>query len=238
MPEPFSLRTIVAAAAAGIAAFAHAADKAPETPSAYRLRAENPGAFRLGSPAAAPPAQPAVAAALADKPYAELIDRAAREASLDPALVHALIHVESRHNPAARSPKGALGLMQVLPETAARYGVADATRSVKMNLSVGTRYLRDLMEMFDGRLELVLAAYNAGENAVRRYGHRIPPYRETEHYVPAVLAKYRQWQETSPAVLAKYRQWQETSPAAPGRGRIEYLPGTTFDSTAQPGLRP
>lgn len=93
-----------------------------------------------------------------------------------------------------------------------------------VNLSVGTRYLRDLMDMFDGRLKLVLAAYNAGENAVLRYGHRIPPYRETEHYVPAVLAKYR--------------EWQETSPAAPGRRRIEYLPGTTFDSTVQPGLRP
>ena len=79
-----------------------------------------------------------------------------------------------------------------------------------VNLSVGTRYLRDLMDMFDGRLKLVLAAYNAGENAVLRYGHRIPPYRE----------------------------WQETSPAAPGRRRIEYLPGTTFDSTVQPGLRP
>lgn len=216
-------RFIAAAAAAGIATFAHAADKTPEAPSAYRLRAENPGAFRLATPPAASAAQPASAAALADKPYAEQIDRAAREAALDPALVHAVIHVESRYNSAARSPKGALGLMQVLPETAARYGVADATRSVNVNLRVGTRYLRDLMKMFDGRLDLVLAAYNAGENAVMRHGERIPPYRETQAYVPAVLAKYREWQEP---------------PAPPGLRRIEYLPGTTLESTARPRLRP
>lgn len=225
MPETILLRTIVAAAAAaGIAAFADAADNAPAAPSMYRLRTDNPGAFRLGSPAPAPPAQTAIAAALADKPYAELIDRAAREASLDPALVHALIHVESGYNPAARSPKGALGLMQVLPETAARYGVADTTRSVTANLSAGTRYLRDLMAMFDGRLELALAAYNAGENAVLRHGHRIPPYPETKHYVPAVLAKYR--------------EWQEPAPAPTGPRRIEYLPGTMLDATVPPRPRP
>lgn len=220
MPENTTLRMVIAAAAAGIAAFAHAAEKAPEAPSAYRLRAGNPGAFRLAAPEPAAPARPA----LPDRPYAEQIDRAAREASLDPALVHAVIHVESRYNAAARSPKGALGLMQVLPATAARYGVADATRSVTVNLSVGTRYLRDLISQFDDRLELALAAYNAGENAVLRYGHRIPPYRETQHYVPAVLAKYREWQDPAPAPL--------------GPRRIEYLPGTTLESTVPPRLRP
>jgi len=225
MPQAIAIfGMIVAALAAGTAAPAHAGDKASEAPSAYRLHAGNPGAFRLATPAAEPAAQPTIAAAFADKPYAELIDQAARDAALDPALVHAVIHVESGHNAAARSPKGALGLMQVLPGTAARYGVADTTRSVKANLSAGTRYLRDLMAMFDGRLELVLAAYNAGENAVLRYGHRIPPYPETEHYVPAVLAKYREWQEPAPA------------PAGPRR--IEYLPGTALDSTVQPRPRP
>ena len=82
--------------------------------------------------------------------------------------------------------------------------------------------------MFDGRLELVLAAYNAGENAVLRYGHRIPPYRETEHYVPAVLAKYREWQDPAPAPV----------PVPTGPRRIEYLPGTTLESTVQHRLRP
>jgi soluble lytic murein transglycosylase-like protein len=225
MLENLNIRRVIAVAAAGVAVFAHAADKAPEASSAYRLHAGNPGTFRLAAPAAAPPAQPAIAAALADKPYAELIDRAARDASLDPALVHAVIHVESRYNAAARSPKGALGLMQVLPETAARYGVADPTRSVKANLNVGTRYLRDLMNLFGDRVDLALAAYNAGEQAVLRHGERIPPYRETQSYVPAVLEKYREWREPPPA-----------APAA--RVRIQYLPGTTLESTVQPERRP
>ena len=213
MPQNFTFQKFVAAvAAAGIAALAQAADKTPDIPSTYRLRAENPRAFRLAPPEPAAPARPA----LPDRPYAELIDRAAREVSLDPALVHAVIHVESRYNPAARSPKGALGLMQVLPETAARYGVADVTRSVSVNLSVGTRYLRDLLNLFGERVDLALAAYNAGENAVVRYGERIPPYRETQAYVPAVLEKYREWREPPPA-----------APAA--RPRIQYLPGTVLD---------
>jgi soluble lytic murein transglycosylase-like protein len=220
-PECLTLRKLAAAlAATGICVFAHASEKAAETASTYRLRTENPRAFRLIASEPATPTRPV----LPDQPYAEQIERAAREASLDPALVHAVIHVESHYNPGARSPKGALGLMQVLPETAKRYGVVDATKSVAANLSVGTRYLRDLMDMFDGRLELVLAAYNAGENAVLRYGYRIPPYRETENYVPAVLAKYRQWQQPVPTV--------------PDRRRIEYLPGTTLDATIRPELRP
>ena len=109
-----------------------------------------------------------------------------------------------------------------MPETAARYGIRNPARSIEANLNAGTRYLRDLMQMFDGRLELALAAYNAGENAVLRFGHRIPPYRETQHYVPAVLAKYR--------------EWQDPVPRRPHR--VEYLPGTTLESTVQPGLRP
>ena len=231
MPENITLRRIVAAAAAaaaaaGIAAYAHAAEKAPEAPSAYRLRVENPRAFRLAAPEPPMPSTPA-RSALPDRPYAELIDRAAREASLDPALVHAVIHVESRYNPVARSPKGALGLMQVMPETAARYGVADATRSVTENLSVGTRYLRDLISQFDDRLELALAAYNAGERAVVRYGQRIPPYPETQRYVPAVLEKYREWREPPPVVPA-------TPTAQP---RIQYLAGTVLDPAASAGAR-
>ena len=222
MPQHITLQKFVAAAAAaGIAALAQAADETPDVASAYRLRAENPGAFRLASPEPATPARPA----LPDRPYAELIDRAAREASLDPALVHAVIHVESRYNPAARSPKGALGLMQVMPATAARYGVADTTRSVAVNLRVGTRYLRDLLDLFGDRVDLALAAYNAGENAVVRYGERIPPYRETQAYVPAVLEKYREWRDPPPA-----------APAA--RTRIEYLPGTVLAPATVTDVRP
>lgn len=203
-----------------------AADTNPAA-AGYRLSISDPGAFRLSGTGASERDSreaPAIPPQLADKPFARLIHSAARDAALDPALVHAVIHVESGYNPGARSPKGALGLMQVMPETAARYGVRNPARSVEANLNAGTRYLRDLMAMFDGRLDLVLAAYNAGENAVLRYGYRIPPYRETQHYVPAVLAKYR--------------EWQEPPPASPGRRRIEYLPGTTLESSVPPRLRP
>lgn len=124
-----------------------------------------------------------------------------------------MILVESGYNPAARSPKGAIGLMQVLPETAARYGVPDPAHSPEANLRAGTRYLSDLMQQFAGQLDLVLAAYNAGENAVLRYGHRIPPYQETRVYVPAVSSKYREWREPPPTLPS----------------RFEYPPGTFFD---------
>jgi soluble lytic murein transglycosylase-like protein len=145
-----------------------------------------------------------------------MIDDAAREAALEPALVHAVISVESGYNAAARSPKGAIGLMQVMPETASRYGVRDAARSPQANLKAGTLYLSDLMQLFENRLDLVLAAYNAGENAVLRYGQRIPPYRETQLYVPAVLARYFEWRESLPVAVA----------APP---RIQYMPGTVLD---------
>jgi lysozyme len=180
----------------------------------YRLNVSEPNSLRL---AGLTPAEPAIPPQLADKPYAALISSAARKAALDPALVHAVIFVESRYQAAARSPKGAIGLMQVLPETAARYGVADPAKSPEANVKAGTLYLQDLMQLFDGRLELALAAYNAGENAVLRYGHRVPPYPETQSYVPAVLARYREWRE--PVVT-------------PGPARIEYLPGTRLDLTA------
>lgn len=197
-----------------------AADPVPVATPAYRLTIGGSDAFRLkGSelyvPAPPPVKAPAIPAHLADKPYAVQIDNAARQASLDPALVHAVIYVESRYNPAARSAKGAIGLMQLLPETAARYGVADPARTPDANLRAGTRYLSDLMALFEGRLELALAAYNAGENAVFRHRLRIPPYRETREYVPAVLARYR--------------ELKEPIPAAPSRIGIEYLPGTRLD---------
>jgi soluble lytic murein transglycosylase-like protein len=214
----------VIAVAACSAVAAIAAESTVDAASAYKLRIANPGAFRFSAsepyvPVHEPKREPPVPARLGDKPYTQLIQNAARDAALDPALVHALIYVESRYNPAARSPKGAVGLMQVLPETAARYGVADPARSLEANLRAGTRYLSDLLQIFDSRLDLALAAYNAGEKAVQRHGQRIPPYAETQAYVPAVLAKYREWQEPVRPAPAP----------APGRVRIQYLPGTLFD---------
>ena len=94
-----------------------------------------------------------------------------------PALLHALITVESGYNPNARSPKGAIGLMQLMPETARRYRVTDIWDPDE-NLRAGARYLRDLLVMFDQNLSLALAAYNAGEAAVVQYGNKIPPSRD------------------------------------------------------------
>jgi soluble lytic murein transglycosylase-like protein len=124
-----------------------------------------------------------------------ILDACARH-GVDPHLVQAVIHVESAHQPHARSSKGALGLMQVMPATGARYGVSQPRQLLEpeLNIDVGTRYLRDLHKLFGGRIELVLAAYNAGEGAVARYGNRIPPYSETREYVRRALLMYRQRQ--------------------------------------------
>jgi soluble lytic murein transglycosylase-like protein len=130
--------------------------------------------------------------------FAPLIELNATSNGVDPALVKAVIAAESAFDPAAVSGKGALGLMQVAPETGARYGVAgDKSQSLRdklldpaVNVSVGTRYLRDLLTLFDNDIGLALAAYNAGEDAVRRYRPAIPPFPETQEYVKLVRQFY------------------------------------------------
>ena len=125
--------------------------------------------------------------------YSSQVLAAAKETSVEPALIHAVISVESGYNPAARSYAGAVGLMQLMPQTAERYGVTNRL-DPEQNIRGGARYLRDLKAMFANNLQLVLAAYNAGENAVMKYGKRIPPYRETIAYVPKVMGHYKQLQ--------------------------------------------
>jgi len=125
------------------------------------------------------------------------IHAAARAHDLEPALLMAVISVESRYNPKALSPKGARGLMQLMPDTARRFGVSDAF-DIQQNLDGGARYLRKLMQQFNNNLELVLAAYNAGEQSVLRNGLRIPPYKETQSYVPAVLGQFALLRTTAP----------------------------------------
>lgn len=127
------------------------------------------------------------------KRFAPLVAQAARTYQLDEALLHALISTESGYEPRALSPKGAIGLMQVMPATGKRFGVLNLNDPSK-NIEAGARYLRVLLRQFDNDLQLVLAAYNAGENAVLRHGRRIPPYRETRQYVPRVLALYKKFQ--------------------------------------------
>ena len=125
--------------------------------------------------------------------YAAIIQTASKAYGVEASLVHAVISAESAYNPQAVSKTGAMGLMQLMPETARRYGVQNMMDPTE-NIHGGVRYLRDLMAMFRGRMDLAIAAYNAGENAVIRHGHRIPPYGETKQYVPKVLGFYRNFQ--------------------------------------------
>ena len=120
---------------------------------------------------------------------APLIAQVAREYNLDASLLHAIVTVESGYNPQARSPAGAIGLMQLMPQTAARYAVKNIWDPLE-NLHGGARYLRFLLEMFKNNLDLALAAYNAGEGAVMQAGNKIPNYAETRAYVPSVLTQY------------------------------------------------
>ncbi|MBK1701038.1 lytic transglycosylase [Thiococcus pfennigii] len=118
---------------------------------------------------------------------ADLVRRLAPNYGLDPDLVLAVIETESNFNPSARSPKNAQGLMQLIPATAARFGVED-TWDPEQNIRGGMAYLSWLLKHFDGDVELALAGYNAGEGAVERHGG-VPPYRETRNYVSRIIAR-------------------------------------------------
>ena len=121
----------------------------------------------------------------------ELVEAAAKKYDVDPLLVHSVIQVESGYNPYAVSPKGAQGLMQLMPGTARRFGVSNSF-DVRDNIEGGVRYLKYLSELFPHDPRLAIAAYNAGEGAVWKYNYQIPPYRETEAYVYKVARKYGQ----------------------------------------------
>jgi soluble lytic murein transglycosylase-like protein len=112
---------------------------------------------------------------------------------VDPFLIYCLMSQESSFMSGATSPKGAQGLMQLMPGTAARYGVTNPY-DVAQNIMGGTRYLKDLLKMFNGRVDLALAGYNAGEGAVMKYGYTVPPYNETRNYVRLILKRYGQKQ--------------------------------------------
>jgi soluble lytic murein transglycosylase-like protein len=135
-------------------------------------------------PEAAPPEPAAISAEATAVPYGEMIDKAAATHGVDAKLVRALIKVESAYQPGARSHKGAMGLMQLMPATARQYAVRDPYDPAA-NIDAGVRYLKSLLERLPRAL--ALAAYNAGEAAVQRF-HGIPPYPETRAYVARILA--------------------------------------------------
>ena len=110
---------------------------------------------------------------------------------VDPFLIYCVIQQESSFSSTALSVKGAQGLMQLMPGTAARYGVINANDPAQ-NIMGGTRYLKDLLQLFHGRIDLVLAGYNAGEGAVLRHGQTVPPYKETQDYVRLISRRYRE----------------------------------------------
>ena len=139
-----------------------------------------------------PVSQAPVAASNKASPYEKEIALAAQDSQIEPALLQAVIAVESNYNPRAISPKGARGLMQLMPATARAYGVRDAMEPLQ-NIRAGAKHLRSLLDRFANDKPLALAAYNAGLGAVLAYGGQIPPFAETRNYVPAVLQRYAEF---------------------------------------------
>jgi soluble lytic murein transglycosylase-like protein len=130
------------------------------------------------------------------------IVESARKYNLDPVLIYATMHQESSFNQKAISPKGARGLMQLMPATAVRLGVTNIF-DPKQNIEGGAKYLRMLLDMFNGDVRLALAGYNAGEGAVIKYGYTIPPYNETQEYVRRITKRYEMMRNPQYALTAK-----------------------------------
>ena len=128
-----------------------------------------------------------------------LIKQNGAKHGVDPYLIFCVMEQESHFNARALSPKGARGLMQLMPGTSARLGVRRPSDPAQ-NIAGGTRYLKQLIQQFDGRIDLVLASYNAGEGAVMKFGRKVPPYKETRDYVKRISYRYRR---TKPTVHAK-----------------------------------
>ncbi len=151
-----------------------------------RLASLNPRPAANQAPSVSKPAAASQSLAARRARFERLINAYARLNKLSPELLHAVIRTESAYNHEAVSHAGAQGLMQLMPGTAARYGVKDSFNPIE-NLRGGAAYLRDLLDLFGQDLTLALAGYNAGENAVIRNGYQIPPYSETRNYVRQVL---------------------------------------------------
>lgn len=168
------------------------------------------------------------------KKYEPLVDQAAQEFALEPALLKAVMAAESGFNPSAVSPKGAIGLMQIMPATAERYGLTgDSKKPVekkltdpRTNIRLGARYLRDLRKLYPTQQELVIASYNAGEGAVQKYDNKVPPYPETRNYVQLVRQFYQLYKPGFSQAVAR-------TDAGPKRIRL-VIPGRSNTPTDMP----
>jgi soluble lytic murein transglycosylase-like protein len=177
------------------------------------------GAQRVGETVIAPhviPELPVEQDALKPTPSAglnETVDRIAAQHSLPPQLIHSVIKVESNYNPLAVSPKGAQGLMQLIPATARRFGVADSFNPME-NIQGGAKYLKYLLDLYNNDYALALAAYNAGEAAVAKYG-AVPPYKETQNYLHLVADQLKKLNKAAEGAgqAQPVNQPAETAPA-------------------------
>lgn len=142
--------------------------------------------------------------------YEDMIAKAADKHQVDAELLHAVIQAESAYNPTAISSAGAMGLMQLMPATARRYGVIDRG-DPNQNIDGGTRYLKHLLQLFDSNLNLAVAAYNAGENAVIKNNNTIPPYPETRNYVKEVLSLKKYMKPTGSGSVYDARRSTDTT---------------------------
>jgi soluble lytic murein transglycosylase-like protein len=155
--------------------------------------------FQSASPALAGTDEKSMTAS--QRPYAQEVSQAAASNGLPEALLHAVIRIESGYNPSARSVKGAAGLMQLMPDTAREMGVTNVW-DPSANIQGGARYLKQLMVMFGNDVSLAVAAYNAGPAAVSKRGNVIPPFAETQRYVPDVLRDYHRLLGDASPVMA------------------------------------
>lgn len=181
-----------------------------------------------------PPAAPASTAAADQPPYHEFVLAAASRYGVDAELISSVMEVESHFNPKAVSVKNARGLMQLLPETAARLGVKDIF-DPKENIDAGTHYLHDLLQLYNNDLTLALAAYNAGPDKVQKYGN-VPPYRETQSYVKQVKRKYQK-NKSAPAAKAPAQQTPAKTPE-PAPPASSTAPNPAPTAPAGPGTSP
>ena len=181
--------------------------------------------------------------------FAADVNRIAAQYRLEPALMHAVISAESSYNPWAVSPKGAMGLMQLMPGTAERFGISNPYDPIA-NMHGGARYLRWLLDRFNDP-QLAVAAYNAGEGAVQKYGNQIPPYQETQTYVTRVLDFYQRYR-TGPynagalAMTTSYNNTGNMGRAPSGGGGVTIITPRTggrsattrVTNSSQPGSTP